>query len=93
MAALLGISTRTLSRWLVALQVSWPPVPRDEWRAILAQAAQDGEPETPARWLVVCTLSAANLTELEERYPDITILRVARLSNNETDSGHSELLS
>jgi len=89
MAAALGISSRTLLRWRRELHVVWPPLDRDEWQAIVNQA-QSIQPEASPEWLVVCRITAANLTEVEALLQlgtsDITILRIERLSPERTDA-------
>lgn len=86
MAAALGISSRTLSRWLRELHVEWPPLDRDAWQALASQAQRAPTEELPT-WVVVFTTKAANLSELEAKLAsDITILRIARLSPEETDA-------
>lgn len=84
LAAALGISPRTLHRWLTKHHVGWPPLGGAEWQALLNQA-RAAQPETTPTWLVVCTVTAANLTELEARLGDVTMLRIERLSPDETD--------
>jgi hypothetical protein len=91
MSAALGISSRTLLRWRRELDVVWPPLERDEWQAIVSQA-QSIQPEATTRptWLVICRITAANLTEVEALFQlgtsDITILRIERLSPERTDA-------
>lgn len=87
MAAAIGISSRTLLRWRRELHVVWPPLDHDEWQAIIAQA-QSVQLEPSTSWLVICRITAANLTEVEAKLgtSDITILRIERLSPEPTDT-------
>jgi hypothetical protein len=89
MAAAIGISSRTLLRWRRELDVVWPPLERDEWQAIISQAQSvQQQPEASPAWLVICRITAANLTEVEAKLgtSDITILRIERLSAHVTDA-------
>lgn len=92
MAAAIGITSRTLQRWRRQFDVRWPPIGDADWQALLNQA-RASQPRAAPTWMVVCTITAASLTDIEAQLGDVTILKIERLSPEQTDTRHASGLS
>jgi hypothetical protein len=82
MAQVLGISSRTLSRWLEEFKVAWPPIDAKEWRELAREAA--AQPAQADSWLITCRVTAASLSDAEAKLrPDngIFILEARRIES------------
>lgn len=65
MARALGVSARTLSRWLHdEFKVSWPPMEPKAWEQLAREAA--ARPPADA-WLITCRVTAATLGDAEAK--------------------------
>lgn len=65
MAETLGVSPRTLSRWLKDFSIAWPPIERTVWEQLAREAA--AHPPRADFWLITCRVTAATLTDAEAK--------------------------